>query len=129
MNHSQSHARQPLRDVWSHNKLIRMHAYTLTHTLATSTASSYSSTLHSYLSFCQNHDFHIEPTEETLSLYTIYMSYHVKPSSISSYLPEPRTNWKFTFPTFTRSMLLPWSPKLCMAASASMAHQSNAKAL
>ena len=98
MNHSQLHARQPLRDVWSHDKLTHMRAYALAHTLATSTSSSYSSTLHSYLLFCQNHDFHIEPTEETLSLYTVYMSYHVKPSSISSYLSGIQNQLEVYFP-------------------------------
>ena len=91
MNHSQSHARQLQHDVWSHNKLICMCTYALTHALATSTSSTYSSTLHFYFSFCQNHNFHIEPTEETLSLYTVYMSYHVNPSCLILPIrnPEP----------------------------------------
>ena len=91
MNHSQSHARQLQHDVWSHNKLICMCTYALAHALATSTSSTYSSTPHFYFSFCQNHNFHIEPTEETLSLYTVYMSYHVNPSCLILPIrnPEP----------------------------------------
>ena len=128
VNHSQSHVRQPQCDVWLHNKLICMHAYALTHTLAASTSSTYSSALHSYLSFCKNHDFDIEPTEETLSFYTVYMSYHVKPSSVTSYLSGIQSQLELYFPNIPRSAPLPSSPKPCMAASASMAQQSSAKA-
>ena len=107
MNHSQSHARQPLCNVWSCDKLTRMHAYALTHALATSTSSSYSSALHSYLSFCQDHDFHIEPTEETLSLYTVYMSYHIKPSSVSSYLSGIQNQLEVYFPNICKAHASP----------------------
>ncbi|THU78864.1 hypothetical protein K435DRAFT_876172 [Dendrothele bispora CBS 962.96] len=51
-----------------------------------SSKSSYSSATESYYQFCQNHGFDIEPTPNTLSLYTTYVSHFIKPPSVSTYL-------------------------------------------
>ena len=50
------------------------------------TKNSYGSALNSYLKFVLLHKLPIEPTEDILSLYTVYMSFHIKPSSVDSYL-------------------------------------------
>ncbi|KAF8811017.1 hypothetical protein BYT27DRAFT_7221720 [Phlegmacium glaucopus] len=51
-----------------------------------SSALSYSSALTSYLDFCSIHSFPIEPTPDTLSFFTVYMSHYIKPCSVNSYL-------------------------------------------
>jgi len=42
--------------------------------------------LNSYLTFCKIHNFPIEPTQQTLSFFVVYMSAHIKPDSVNSYL-------------------------------------------
>ncbi|KAI0092910.1 hypothetical protein BDY19DRAFT_867929, partial [Irpex rosettiformis] len=51
-----------------------------------STHCAYSSHLQSYLTFCKLHGFPIEPTPDTLSFFTVYMSHQIKPSSVDAYL-------------------------------------------
>lgn len=85
MNHRLS-ARQANRPIWSHDRLVQARAVALGFALEPSSRSSYSSALQSYLSFCHNHDFPIEPTPNSLSLYVAYMSHHIKPRSVKSYL-------------------------------------------
>ncbi|KAF7970636.1 hypothetical protein HWV62_23360 [Athelia sp. TMB] len=51
-----------------------------------STNITYTSALQSYLTFCRLHSFPIDPTPDTLSFFTVYMSHHIKPSSVDSYL-------------------------------------------
>jgi hypothetical protein len=98
MNHSGLRARQPERDPWTRDKLIRMCALALGHAHASSTHSTYSSALHSYISFCQNHGFYIEPSADTLSFYIVYMSFHIQPSSVESYLSGIQSELKTHFP-------------------------------
>ena len=47
---------------------------------------TYTSALNSYLTFCKLHHFAVEPTEETLSFFAVYMSTFIKPDSVNSYL-------------------------------------------
>ncbi|KIJ32984.1 hypothetical protein M422DRAFT_134180, partial [Sphaerobolus stellatus SS14] len=54
--------------------------------LEPSTTAAYESHLQSYLAFCANHGFPIEPTSDTLSLYVVYMSHHLKPTTVGTYL-------------------------------------------
>jgi hypothetical protein len=91
-------ARQPQRDVWSREKLIRMRALALSHAHAPSTSLTYSSALHAYLSFCKNHDIDIEPTADSLSFFTVYMSFHIRPSSVESYLSGIQNELEPYFP-------------------------------
>jgi len=51
------------------------------------TACTYNSHLNSYLNFCRLHHRAVEPTEDTLSFFVIWMSHHIEPCSINSYLP------------------------------------------
>jgi len=55
-------------------------------TSANSTWKNYGSALNSYLNFIKMHDFPLEPTSETLSLFTVYMSHHIKLNSVATYL-------------------------------------------
>jgi len=96
---SGTRAKQPPRNVWPHNKLIRMCAYALGHALAPSTNTTYSSALNSYLNFCKTHGFPIKPTEDTLSFYTVYMCYHIKPQSVDSYLAGIQSQLEAYFPS------------------------------
>src|SRR5258708_38316584 len=61
-------------------------AYAISASLNCSTRCMYSSTVGSYIEFCNFHQFPICPTPNTLSFYIVFMSYHIKPSSIKSYL-------------------------------------------
>jgi hypothetical protein len=70
-----------------------------------SSHSAYTSATNSYLHFCDIHHFDLDPTPETLSLYTVYMCHHIDPRSVNNYLsgisselepfyPEVRQNRK-----------------------------------
>ncbi|KAF8583285.1 hypothetical protein K439DRAFT_1348982 [Ramaria rubella] len=91
-------SRQPKRHVWPHEKLIHMRAYALGHALAPLSNITYLSALNSYLNFCKTHDFPVDPTEDTLSFFTVYMCYHIKPASVNSYLSGIQSQLKVYFP-------------------------------
>ena len=67
-------------------RLIHERALALGEAIDLSTKNSYGSALNSYLNFVLLHKIPVEPTEDTLSLYTVYMSFHIKPDSVDSYL-------------------------------------------
>jgi len=79
---SSVHARQP----WTCKCLFQEQAIALGQAIDNSTWKNYGSALNSYLNFIKLDDFLLEPTQDTLSLFTVYMSHHIKPSSISTYL-------------------------------------------
>ena len=79
-------ARQPVRDVWTRERLVHERAVALGNVIDRSTLSNYSSALNSYLNFVKLHDLPVEPTPETLSFYTVYMSHHINPRSVNTYL-------------------------------------------
>jgi hypothetical protein len=93
-----SRARQPECEVWPREKLIRMCALALSHAQAPSTSLIYSSALHAYLSFCKNHNIDIEPSTDSLSFFTVYMSFHIRPSSVESYLSGIQSELEPYFP-------------------------------
>jgi hypothetical protein len=66
--------------------LLHERAIALGFSLEASSRASYSSALQSYLSFCKSHGFDIKPTPDTLSFYTVFMSHHINPRSVSTYL-------------------------------------------
>ncbi len=51
-----------------------------------STAHTYPSATTSYITFCNLHNFPTEPTVERLCFYIVYMSHHIKPTSVKLYL-------------------------------------------
>jgi hypothetical protein len=107
-----SSSRQPSRLAWTHDRLVRERSIALGMAIDESTFSNYTSAINSYVSFCRNHNFPTEPTPDTLSFYTVYMSHHIKPSSVDSYLsgicnqlevyfPDVRKAWKIQLVTRT----------------------------
>ena len=86
MIRSHRKSRQPAREAWSRERLLRERAIALGQAIDESTLNSYSSALNSYLSFVRLHDFPVEPTPDTLSFYSVFMSHHIDPKSVSSYL-------------------------------------------
>ena len=77
---------QPVHQLWTLDKLIHEQSIMLGLSIDESTLANYSSTLNSYITFFHLHNFPINPTPDTLSFYTTYMSHHIKPSSVSTYL-------------------------------------------
>lgn len=86
MIQSQIRSRQPVRQAWSRDRLLRERAIALGYAIDTSTLNTYSSALNSYLSFVRLHGLPVEPTSDTLSFFTVYMSHHIVPKSVGSYL-------------------------------------------
>ena len=79
-------SRQPKRDAWTMDRLINERSITLGYSLDTSSFGTYTSALNSYLTFCNLHRLPVDPTPETLSLYAVFLSTHIKPDSVNSYL-------------------------------------------
>lgn len=96
-------SRQPARLPWSRERLVHEHAIALGHVLAESSKASYSSALNSYLNFCRIHEFPVEPTEDTLSFYVTYMSHHIEPRSVDSYLSGICSELENFFPDVRRT--------------------------
>jgi hypothetical protein len=78
--------RQPRREPWSMDRLRHERALALGEAVDLSTKKNYGSALNSYLNFVLLHHLPIEPTDDTLSLYTVWQSHHIKPDSVDSYL-------------------------------------------
>jgi len=78
--------RQPTRKPWALNDLRRGRALALSHSVDHSTCQVYSSALNSWLAFANMHHFPIEPTINMLSYFIVYMSSHISPRSVKSYL-------------------------------------------
>ena len=92
-------ARQPVREVWTRERFVHERAIALGNVIDKSTLSNYSSALNSYLNFVKLHDLPVEPTPETLSFYTVYMSHHINPRSVNTYLSGISQQLETYFPT------------------------------
>ena len=68
------------------DRLINERSISLGYSLDTSSFSAYTSALNSYLTFCNLHHFPIDPTPDTLSFYVVFLSSHINPKSVNSYL-------------------------------------------
>ena len=79
-------SRQPHREVWTCERLIRERAIALGQAVDNSTWKIYGSALNSYLNFMKMHNYPLDPAPDTLSLFTVYMCHHIKPNSVGSYL-------------------------------------------
>ncbi len=86
MNINTPKGRQPNRQPWPLDRLIRERAIALGNTLNASTLRTYTSALTSYLTFVRAHNLPISPSEDTLSFYVVYMSHHISPRLVSTYL-------------------------------------------
>jgi len=86
MMESGRNARQPIRVPWSRERLVHERAIALGNAIDKSTLKTYGSALNSYLSFVKMHDLPVDPTEETLSFFAVYMAHHINPKSVNNYL-------------------------------------------
>ncbi|KAJ3831251.1 hypothetical protein F5878DRAFT_549790 [Lentinula raphanica] len=78
--------RQPARTPWSREELVRGRNIALGLATDLSSQNSYNSHLNSYIAFCSMHSFPLDPTPDTLSFFVVYMSYHIEPRSVGTYL-------------------------------------------
>ena len=96
-------SRQPQREPWTINRLVHERSIALGFSIDNSSHITYTSALNSYLTFCKIHNFNIEPTEQTLSIFVVYMSSHIKPSSVNSYLSRICNQLEPFFPNVQKS--------------------------
>ena len=86
MIHLSSSSRQPRRDAWTMDRLINERSISLGYSLDSSSYGTYTSALNSYLTFCNMHNLPVDPTPDTLSFYVVFLSSHIDPKSVNSYL-------------------------------------------
>lgn len=67
-------------------RLIYERSINLGLALDRSTNLTYSSALNSYITFCDLHHLAIDPTEDTLSFFVMFMGSHINPHSVDNYL-------------------------------------------
>ena len=79
-------SRQPRRQPWTLETFVRERAYAIRNSLDLSTRRTYSSALNSWIAFVNMHNFPIEPTQDSLSFFIVFMSHHIEPRSVKSYL-------------------------------------------
>jgi hypothetical protein len=79
-------SRQPHREAWTIDRLINERSISLGYSLDTSSFGAYTSALNSYLTFCNLHNLPVDPTPDTLSFYVVFLSSHIDPESVNSYL-------------------------------------------
>ena len=91
-------SKQPARPAWTLQQLVYERSVLLGMVIDTATHLSYTSALNSYLTFCKLHDFDIDPTPETLSLYVTYQSTFINPTSVDSYLSGIANQMETFFP-------------------------------
>ena len=78
--------RQPHREAWPLDRLVRERAVALGSTLDASTLRNYTSALTSFLTFLRLHNMPLPPTEDSLSFYIVFMCRHITPASVTTYL-------------------------------------------
>ncbi|KIK32344.1 hypothetical protein CY34DRAFT_101701 [Suillus luteus UH-Slu-Lm8-n1] len=86
MNLRPTQSRQPVREAWTLERLQFERSLALGCAIESTTAAAYDSHLNSYLNFCRLHHRAVEPTEDTLSFYVVWLSHHIEPRSVDSYL-------------------------------------------
>ncbi len=90
--------RQPCCKPWSLERLKEWHAWVISSSLEQAMTKAYASAFLSYTTFCERQNFSIQPTADTLSFYIVYMSHHIQPHSIKSYLSGICAELKMTWP-------------------------------
>ena len=86
MFHVTQTSKQPKREAWTMERFINERSISLGFSLNASSYGNYTSALNSYLTFCNLHNFPVDPTPDTLSFYVVFLSTHIKPDSVNSYL-------------------------------------------
>jgi hypothetical protein len=110
-------SRQPKRVAWTMDRLIHERSISLGYSLDTSSFGTYTSALNSYLTFCNLHELPVDPTPDTLSFYVVFLSSHIKPDSVNSYLSGVCRQLEPFFPEIRRnrnSMLVSRTMTGCM---------------
>ena len=79
-------ARQRKRAHWLMGTFREQWTLALGAAVERSTAQTYTSAATSYITFCDLHNFPMEPTVKRLCYYIVYMLHHIKPSSVKLYL-------------------------------------------
>jgi len=100
-------SRQPHRLPWTLERLVYERSLALGSALDVTTAAAYDSHLNSYLNFCHLHQRPIEPTADTLSFYIVWLSHHIEPRSVDSYLSGITSRLEPFFPTVREIRRLP----------------------
>lgn len=72
-----------------------------------STKKSYGLALNSYLNFILMHHLSAEPTDDTLSLFTVYTTHYIKPDSVDSYLSGIAHQLELFFPDVRKACSSP----------------------
>jgi hypothetical protein len=79
-------SKQKLRRAWTRERLLHERALALGQAIDISTWKNYGSALNSYLTFVRIHGFPVDPTPDSISFFTVFMSRHIKPDSVDTYL-------------------------------------------
>src|SRR6267154_1580973 len=98
MTHAPPVTKQPIREAWSHERLLYERSLALGFAINSTTAAVYDSHLNSYVNFCRLHKLPLEPTEDTLSFYTVWLSHYIEPRSVDSYLSGIANRLESSYP-------------------------------
>jgi hypothetical protein len=79
-------SKQRRRLAWTMECLLYEHMIALGQAIGTSTWKNYGSALNPYLTFIQIHNFPVEPSADSISFFTVFMSFYIKHDSVNSYL-------------------------------------------
>ena len=74
-------SRQPVWQAWAMDRWIHEWSILLRMAINTSTATTYTSAMNSYLTFCKLHNIPINTTTDTLSYFITFLSSHINPKS------------------------------------------------
>ncbi|KAG2112662.1 uncharacterized protein F5147DRAFT_572425, partial [Suillus discolor] len=86
------------REAWTDECLFLQHSIALGLAIESSTSSTYNSHLNSFINFCQLHHRLTDPTPDTLSYYVVWLSHHIEPHSVDTYLSGITNKLKFMLP-------------------------------
>ena len=84
------------------DRLINEWSISLGYSLNSSSFGAYTSALNSYLTFCNLHHLPVDPTPDTLSFYIVFLSSHINPKSVNSYLSGICRQLELFFPEIRR---------------------------
>ena len=79
-------SRQPKREAWTMEHLVIECFISLKYLLDVSSIGTYTSTLNSYLTFCNLHHFSVKQTQDMLSFYVVFLSTYIKSDLVHAYL-------------------------------------------
>src|ERR1700734_1472722 len=102
-----STSRQPHREPWTLERLNYERSILLGLSIDTSTVTTYSSALNSYLTFCKMHALPVDPTPQTLSYYVTFQSFFINPKSVDSYLSGICNQLEPFFPDIRKNRVSP----------------------